>query len=117
MGRQGGSVRRGRKRLKPPRELSLAEREELDALIADQRADDKAWITPPRKAVSLDALLGAGEDGEVTLKDLMIEEPDYSPFGFMRRLMELNVENTKAAARTRRRSTGWRVTNRKKRTA
>lgn len=107
---------RGRKRLKPPRELTLAEREELDALIAEQRADDRAWITPPRYAVSLDALLNA-EDGEVTLKDLMIEEPDYSPFGAIRRLMELNVENTKERARVRRRSTGWRLTNRQRRTA
>jgi hypothetical protein len=53
----------------------------------------------------------------VTLKDLMIEEPDYSPFGAMRRLMELNVENTKERAKVRRRSTGWRVTNRQRKAA
>lgn len=98
------------KRAPKPRVHTMAELEELDALIADQRAEDNAWISRHHNTVSLDAVLGDGEDGDVTMRDLLIDMPDYTPFGFMRVLME---QRDLVRTQRRRRKVGWRLTDRK----
>lgn len=92
-----------RRRAPKPRLLTVEERKELDELIAEQSTDDRNWITGSRYAASLDAVLANGEDGDVTMKDLMVMPPDWSPFGVMRMLAEDNGTNTKDKTRVYRR--------------
>jgi len=93
------------------RELSADERIELDALIADQRADDRARMSHHfGKCISLELVLSGAEEDGLTLRDMMVTPEDYSPFGELERLM--TQHDLCGRHPRKRRQHGWRFTRR-----
>lgn len=96
-----------------PRLLTAEERHELDELVAEQAHEDaRRWSAygewpkgtrSPRYALSLDMPIGVFGEDPLTLGEWLTLPADFTAFGDLRRLMELNVENTLAAARKRQR--------------
>ena len=91
-----------------PRTLTAQERMELDALITEQRVDDRDRISHFRRCVSLDLVIAGDGDG-VTRLDTLALPDDYTAFGELRRLME-QADLVQHRWGRRKREHGWRFT-------